>query len=100
MMLPAGHQQAASSVHYITSCTQYSAPEDGRNYRLKHVELIEIIKKIITVASSWLFILLYDMYAYVHSHTHAQIFLTVCNFYVLYSLRQNTVSKKHPPSNL
>jgi len=36
---------------------QCSAPEDGRNYRPKHVELIEIINKIITVASSWLFIL-------------------------------------------
>jgi len=28
----------------------------GRNYRPKHVELIEIINKIIIVASSWLFI--------------------------------------------
>ena len=34
-------------------------PEDGRNYSPKHVELIEIINKIIIVASSWLFILLY-----------------------------------------
>ena len=35
------------------------APEDGRNYPLKHVELIEIINnKIIIVVSSWLFILL------------------------------------------
>jgi hypothetical protein len=41
-----------------------------------------------------------DMYAYVHAHTHAQIFLKVCNFYILYSLHQKTVSKKHPPSNL
>jgi len=52
--------QAASSVHYTTSCKQSSAPEDGRNYRLKHVELIEIINKIIIVVSSWLFILLYQ----------------------------------------
>jgi len=29
-----------------------------RNYRPKHVELIEIITKIIVVASSWLFIIL------------------------------------------
>ena len=36
---------AASSVHYTTSCKQSSAPEDGRNYRPKHVELIEIINK-------------------------------------------------------
>ena len=27
--------------------TQSSAPEDGRNYRLKHVELIEIINKLL-----------------------------------------------------
>jgi len=33
-------------VHYTTSCnTQSSAPEDGRNHRPKHVELIGIIKK-------------------------------------------------------
>ena len=67
MILPAGdkdevqrhpdHQQAASSMLYTTSCKQSSAPEDGRNYRPKHVELIEIIYKIFIVASSWLFIL-------------------------------------------
>ena len=39
--------------------TQSSAPEDGRNYRPKHVELIVIInKKFVIVASSWLFMLL------------------------------------------
>jgi len=33
-------------VHYTTSCnTQSSAPEDGRDQRPKHVELIGIIKK-------------------------------------------------------
>jgi len=38
--------RAASSVHYTTSCKhKSSAPEDGRNYRPKHVELIEIINK-------------------------------------------------------
>ena len=43
-MLPAGGQPATSWVHYTTSCnTQSSAPEDGRNYRPKHVELIGII---------------------------------------------------------
>jgi len=35
-----GHQPAASSVLYTTSCKQSSAPEDGRNYRPKHVELV------------------------------------------------------------
>jgi len=53
-MLPAGgleaelpdHRPIASWVHYTTSCnTQSSAPEDGRNYRPKHVELIGIIYK-------------------------------------------------------
>jgi len=34
--------------------------EDGRNYRPKHIELIEIINKIIIVASSWLFIILHQ----------------------------------------
>jgi len=32
--------------------------EDGRNYRPKHVELNEIINKVIIVVSSWLFLLL------------------------------------------
>ena len=32
--------------------------EDGRNYLSKHVELIEIINKIIIVPFGWLFILL------------------------------------------
>ena len=40
-----------------TLCLQSSAPEDGRNYRPKHVELIEITNKIFIVASDWLFIL-------------------------------------------
>jgi hypothetical protein len=45
---------------YHTLYPQSSAPEDGGNYRPKHVELIEIINKIIIVASCWLFILLYQ----------------------------------------
>jgi len=36
---------------------QSSAPEDGRTYRPKHVELIEIINKLNIVAFSWLFML-------------------------------------------
>ena len=39
---------AASSVHYTTSSnTQSSAPEDGQNNCPKHVELIEIINKLL-----------------------------------------------------
>ena len=42
----AGRWPATSWVHYTTSCnTQSSAPEDGRNYRSKHVELTGIINK-------------------------------------------------------
>ena len=41
-----GYRPAASSVHYTTSCnTQSGAPEDGRNYHLKLVEVIGIINK-------------------------------------------------------
>jgi hypothetical protein len=47
--------------------TQSSAPEDGRNYLLKHVELIGIINKTFTVASSWLSILFVSM---MHGHTN------------------------------
>ena len=42
----AGLRPATSWVHYTTSCnTQSSAPEDGRNHRPKHAELIRIINK-------------------------------------------------------
>jgi len=44
---------------YLKLQTQFSAPEDGINYRPKRVELIEIMNTIIIVASSWLFVLLY-----------------------------------------
>ena len=57
-MLPAGSLEAeavpplpddrpaTSWVHYTTSCnTQSNAPEDGRDQRPKHVELIGIINK-------------------------------------------------------
>ena len=48
-MLPAvslGYRPATSRVHYTTSCnTQSSAPEDERDQRPKHVELIGIINK-------------------------------------------------------
>ena len=41
-----GYRPATSWVLYTTSCiTQSSAPEDRRNYRTKHVELIGIINK-------------------------------------------------------
>jgi len=55
-MLPAGSIVGAS---YHKLSTQSSATEDGRNYRPKHVVLIEIIDKVIIVLSSWLFILLF-----------------------------------------
>jgi len=48
MMLPADSIVGAL---YHKLQTQSSAPEDGRNYRPKHVELIAIINKIIIVAS-------------------------------------------------
>ena len=40
------YRPATSWVHYTTSCnTESSAPEDGRDHRPKHVELIGIINK-------------------------------------------------------
>ena len=44
-LLP-GYRLATPWVHYTTSSnTQSSAPEDGRDHRPKHVELIGIINK-------------------------------------------------------
>jgi len=41
-----GYRPATSWVHYTTSCNeQSSAPEDGQNNCLKHVELIGVINK-------------------------------------------------------
>jgi hypothetical protein len=48
-----GYRPAISWVHYTTSCNkQPSAPEDGRDHRPKHVEMIGIINKPLFVASS------------------------------------------------
>ena len=38
---------AASSVHCAICCKQSNAPEDASNYRLKYVELIEIVSKLL-----------------------------------------------------
>jgi len=54
------HRRCCLLALYHKLQTQSSDPEDGRNYRPKHVELIEIINKNIIVASSWLFMLLYQ----------------------------------------
>ena len=51
---------AACWQHRRCIIPQSSAPEDGRTYRPKHVKLMEIINKIVIVASIWLFILLYQ----------------------------------------
>jgi len=57
-----GHRSAASSVHYTTSCnTQSIAPENGRNYLPKHVELIGIINKPLLLHLVGFFILLYQL---------------------------------------
>jgi len=59
---------------YHKLLTRASAPEDGRNYRPKHVELIEIINKFIMVASSWLFILLYQWCPVIQTSRSALLF--------------------------
>ena len=46
IMQPRFCRPATAWVIHMTSCnTQYSAPEDGRDHRSKHVELIGIINK-------------------------------------------------------
>ena len=44
-MLPADGRQHSGCIITQALKTQYSAPEDGRNHRPKHVELIGIINK-------------------------------------------------------
>jgi len=68
------------SALYHKQQTQSSAPEDGRNYRPKHVELIEIMNKIIILASSFLFILLYQPCTVTQTSNallHGQNYITV-----------------------
>jgi len=52
-------------VFYTRSCkkTQSSSPEDGRNYRPKHVELIEVINK-------WPFLVVYIIVSMMHGHAN------------------------------
>ena len=61
-----GHQQTASSMHYTTSCKHSLVLlRMGEIIFPKHVELIEIINKVIIVASSWLCILYIYIYIYI-----------------------------------
>ena len=74
-----GYRPAASSVHYTSICnTQSSAPEDGRNYRPKHVELIGIINKTLLLhLVGCLYYCISDAPSYKHQNQHFVRFL-VC----------------------
>ena len=71
--LPAGNVVGAL---YHKLQTQYSAPEDGRNYRTKHVELIGIINKPLLlhlVGCLYYYIsqyFLFIWYSHLHVSTH------------------------------
>ena len=55
---------ATSWVHYTTSCnTQSGAPEDGRDHRPKHVELIGIINKPLLLHLVGVYIIYFASYA-------------------------------------
>jgi len=67
--LPAGDQDEVELKFHFTLVTSrqhrrciipQAVNTGGRNYRPKHVELIEINNKIIVVGSIWLFVLLYQ----------------------------------------
>jgi len=66
-MLPAG---SIAGALYHKLKTQSSAPEDGRNYRQKHVEQIEIVNKIIIVASIWA---VYVIVSMMHGDTNIKL---------------------------
>ena len=67
-MLPAGS---------IVGTLYHSAPEDGRNYRPKHVEVIEIINKIVTFASS---VVVYIIVSVMYGHTDIKSVRFIGNF--------------------
>jgi hypothetical protein len=59
-------------VHYTTSCNkQSSAPEDGRDHRPKHVELIGIINKPLLLHLVGVYIICIMMYG----HTNIKNFV-------------------------
>jgi len=64
-----GHQQAASSVLYTTSCKHSLALLKMGEIIARNM-LIEIINKIIIVASSWLFALLYFLHPFFETKKH------------------------------
>ena len=68
----AGHRPATSCMHYTTVCnTQSSAPEDGRDHRPKHVELIRIINKPLFLHLVGVYIICIMMYG----HTNIKNFV-------------------------
>jgi len=70
-MLPAGHQQAVSSVHYSTSCKHSLALlRMGEIIARNMLSLTEIFNKIIIVVSGWLFILLYQYCTVIQTSNH------------------------------
>ena len=77
-MLPASNLDVAGSIVgalYLKLQTQSSAPEDGRNYSPKHVELIGIINKpLLLQLVGYLYYCISDARSYKH-----QICLTLRN---------------------
>ena len=64
-----GYRPATSWVHRTTNCnTQSSAPEDGRDHRPKHVELIGTINKPLLLDLVGVYII------YVRNEVHARCF--------------------------
>ena len=75
------------------SSTSSWSTEDGRNYRTKHVELIEIVNKIIIVASSWLFILfILQLRDYMHMNT----FFVTADFKDMFALSPPFIQNYRP----
>ena len=70
-MLPVTGRPATSWVHYTTSCnTQSNEPEDGRDQRPKHVELIGINKPLLLHLVGVYIIYIYDA----RSNKHQRLF--------------------------
>ena len=77
-------------MHYTTICnTQSTAPEDGRNHRPKHVELIGIINKPLLLH---LVVCLY--YCNITVFTYSSIVHSKLS--VLHVILAATVSRKYP----
>ena len=84
-------------MHFTTSCnTQASAPEDGRDHRTKHVELIGIINKPLVASSGCLYNLLRSFVERIFQEC-SELLILVLHYFMNHSALSYIAVTKHRP---